>query len=73
MKIGAKLRKYLHIYRSINFQNWILKTDMNHGKCQNMKQKQTQNKNKQTKISPSIFAIFVFSFYKNIFNNLNLH
>ena len=29
MKICAKLRKHLRIYRNINFQNWILKTDMN--------------------------------------------
>lgn len=59
MKIDAKLRKYLCIYKSINFQNWILKIDMNHPKCQNLKE-----------TFQSIFITFVFWFciYK-----LNLH
>ena len=49
MKIDAKLRKYLCIYKSINFQNWILKIDMNHPKCQNLKE-----------TFQSIFITFVF-------------
>lgn len=57
MKIGAKLRKHLHIYRNINFQNWIHKTDMNHPKCQKLKQNKTKQK------TPNFF-IFVSWFYK---------
>lgn len=53
MKIRAKLRRHLQSYRNINFQNWILKTDMNHPKCQNLKI-----------TSQSIFIIFVFDLLK---------